>query len=383
MPNFNHVIAETIDIAETNGNNKLYTVIFCKENQGIYLQDSDGVKRYGTDIVIDSLDSTLTKNPLSANQGRVLNEKIESNDKDLYNKLFNIISSFAFDDAIRSKQQAVQINKLYDICDALYNVCNTKINISDISNDVNTNSNKKVLSAAQGKYLNEKIESVDHKYDNRIAMLFQDEMLRSRKQNKEIEQLKLNVADTLYNTRNEIIKRIQNNIYDTLELNDDSKTKSLSAYQGYILDKKIDDLNNKLYNLIVILAQDEMLRSLLQNREIEQLKLNIADTLYYATNNTENKIKNNIENNLESEEEDKSLSAYQGKVLNEKIEDINNKYDSRIAMLFQDESLRSTLQNKEIEQLKLNIADTLYDTNDKYKEMINTINTVPVVEDGE
>ena len=275
MPNFNHVIVETIDIAETNGNNKLNTVIFCKENQGIYLQDNDGVKRYGTDIVINSLDSDLIKNPLSAYQGKVLKEKIETDNQNLYNKLFNMISSLAFDESIRSKTQANEISKLYELND-------TKINISDIVNDLTSENINKPLSAAQGKILNERINyeidtlnvniqnAIDN-YDIEISAIIYDELDKKVNYIDIINQFDDNISTenidnnkvlgakqgflihqkTLSN-KQEIDKKINiSDIVDNLVSGGDTdKLKPLSAYQGYELNRKIEELNNKVNSII-------------------------------------------------------------------------------------------------------------------------------------
>lgn len=52
--------------------------ILCKENHGIYVQLDSGIERFGGNDVIDNLLSTSIEDSLSANMGRVLNESINN-----------------------------------------------------------------------------------------------------------------------------------------------------------------------------------------------------------------------------------------------------------------------------------------------------------------
>ena len=71
-----HVYVNKVNTIENNDNINSFengNVIFCKENKGIYVKINDSIDRYGGNDIIDHLESSSTKNPLSANQGRILN----------------------------------------------------------------------------------------------------------------------------------------------------------------------------------------------------------------------------------------------------------------------------------------------------------------------
>ena len=119
--------------------------------------------------IIDNLTSNATDKPLSANQGKVLKALVDSKE-DTSNKVTSVSNESTDMEYPSAKllydQLALKSDSTHDH-DSRYIQSHQditgKVNVSDIADNLTTDSNSKVLSAKQGKNLNESKAPNDHK----------------------------------------------------------------------------------------------------------------------------------------------------------------------------------------------------------------------------
>ncbi|BAV95088.1 hypothetical protein JBKA6_1075 [Ichthyobacterium seriolicida] len=231
-------------------------------------------------IVVNNLSSHSSAVPLSANQGRILSERIQT--KIHKNTIVDNLNSNDAKKVLSAAQGKVLKTEI-----------GTKLNISDIADNLTTNNPNKALSANQGRILSRMIQTkIDKsKIINNLNSTNATEVL-SAAQGKVLKTeigTKLNISD----------------IVDNLTTNNPNK--ALSANQGRILfgmiqtkidkSKIINNLNSTNATEVLSAAQGKALKI-----EIDT-KLNISD----------------IVDDLVTNDPAKALSAAQGKKLNEKI----------------------------------------------------------------
>lgn len=162
LPNTSGIIALTSDIEASSDNDRDYTVTYVNTEVGKIISGTYTAKKASQDDngdvisttyvkhgqVVNALTSTDTTNPLSANQGRILKNYIDS--------INAILSSDEVDlDTIQEIVDYIQTNK--SIIDYLGE---NKIDYTDIIDNLTTTTANKVLSANQGKVLKGLIDAI-------------------------------------------------------------------------------------------------------------------------------------------------------------------------------------------------------------------------------
>ena len=176
-----------------SGRFRVGEAILCKENHGIYVQLDSGIQRFGGFDVINNLTSTSTEDSLSAYQGKVLNDSI---------------------------------NTLKTNLSTLTTTVNGKVNTSDIIDNVTNTSTNKPLSANQGKILNDRITTINSNLSNDITTLS-------------------NNLSTTNTTLNDTITNLSTFKHDILL--GVQKLEANSEFQDQMLNQEISDLGNTLY----------------------------------------------------------------------------------------------------------------------------------------
>lgn len=245
--------------------------------------------KVNTADIIDDLTSTETAKPLSANQGRVLNEGL--NTKVNTSDIVDTLDSDATDKPL-SASQGKNLKTEID----------TKVNITDIVDNLTSEDTDKPLSANQGKILSDKIDTAAG------ARLSPDDVIDNLTSTETAKPLSANQGRVLNETL--AIKVNTSDIVD--DLITASTDKPLSANQGKVLKTEIDTKVNTS-DIVNNLTSEDTDKPLSAN----QGKV-LSDTL---TTNLATKVNiTDIVDDLASTDTDKPLSANQGKVLNEKID---------------------------------------------------------------
>lgn len=188
--------------------------------------------------------------------------------------------------------------------DTIKEFAKTVLTHSDIIDNLITDENTSALSSRQGKVLKEMIDKILVTLKvNDVDLDELQEVVNYIKQNRKI------IEENVDFKQNAVTK---DTIVNNLTTNDPNKV--LSAAQGKILDEKIQNVSDKLT------SNDPKYDSL--QKVIDQIKQDKQET----TNFNKNAVtKDNIVNNLTTNDPNKVLSAAQGKVLNDSIQNINNK----------------------------------------------------------
>ena len=284
-----------------NGN-----VIFCKENKGIYIKLNGTIDRYGGEDVINNLVSTSIKNPLSANMGRVLASDVAK--KIYYDDIVDNLDTVND----RKPLSATQGN-------VLKNLINERIKYSDIINDIQLaqNQNTKPISANITYLINDtlnrtivRVTSLESNVSNLSTILdnaikyddIRDNLISGSESDKrkvlsayQGNQIRIN----LNNIENILIQKIdKDSIIDhLLDDSEYSNKRVLSAKQGFVLDQK---KANKV--------------------DVNQLEVDLRQAISDITLNV-------IDNLLGGSSLKDVLSAAQGKILNEKIDELRQYVD--------------------------------------------------------
>lgn len=258
--------------------------------------------------VVDNLTSTSTNDPLSANQGRVLNDRIDeviaNNDITVVN---NTLTSTSTTEALSANQGKI-LNDTKASKDVVTTTTNGLMSKEDKVklNGVETGANKTVLvdnltststvqglSANQGKILNDKIDNVIANNDITIVT----DNLTSDSATEALSARQGKVLDD--KIQNHIDNDVVLNVIDNLDST--SSVDVLSANQGRILN------NNKADKTLATTSINGLMSS------SDKSKLNGIDT---GANKTV------VTDNLTTTSTTNALSANQGKVLNDKIQDL-------------------------------------------------------------
>lgn len=270
--------------------------------------------------IVDNLLSSSTTKALSANQGRVLNEKFK--DYIIKNDVIDNVESLDTNKPLSANQGRI-INERFNN----YLTKNEVLTPNDIINDLDTDSANKPLSAAQGKLLNNKFNN----YITTEAIGDLSELTTPSRENL-VDAINSVVVTGAGLTTGDVIDNLDSSYVN----------KPLSAYQGRVLNEKI--INSPAFNVVNTLTsssvdmplsanQGRILNNKFSNYASIGLTGNLSELNTYDTTSLVSAINelysgklssSNVINTLNSTYTDQPLSANQGRVLNEKINNVNN-----------------------------------------------------------
>ena len=185
------------------------SVVFCKENHGMYIKIKGVLERFGGNDVIDSLDNDSTGNPLSAKQGMYLSET----------------------KADRTEVQTIE-NNLRNLIDDI-----TLTVINSLDTDGEGSESKKVLSAEQGAKLKELIDEITLTTINNLNGATSEETVLK-------EVLSAEQGKVLLDLINDRTLRVINDLNGSAE--EFIAKEVLSAEQGKRLKEFIDFLSHRI-----------------------------------------------------------------------------------------------------------------------------------------
>ena len=256
-------------------------VEYIKSNKSLI--EAVTIFKVSVDDIVDDLTSTATDRPLSANQGRILSEKIDNLD---FAEAFDIVDNLTTADpnAALSANQGKILNEKID------NLEITGGSV-DIVDNLTTDDSNAALSAKQGKILNDKIDNLDFAdafdiVDNLESSDAESALSanQGRVLNEKVESIETKSVVSSYNEETQNISLefsvpTQGIVEDTLE--SDNKYNALSANQGRVLKEAVNTATdiakgkNKARVFNTIGAMDEWLSD-----EANKGVANVGDNLY-------------------------------------------------------------------------------------------------------
>lgn len=249
----------------------------------VVIRDDQGTAKFGIPTnsrhplrkfdVVDNLSDSSFDLPLSANQGKILDERDNTLDEEKvnYSDVVNNLSSSETDKPLSANQ-----GKILD--DKVFNLDQEKVAFTDVVNNLTSSETDKPLSANQGRILDGKIQDINETLDTTGTLSDLQEVVDFIEANK----------DTLDNLTISNIAGLQSALDEKVEYAD-----------------IVDNLSSTNSNVPLSANQGRALN--VKNAQLRQ------DAVKYT----------DVVNNLTSTESDKPLSADRGRVLKDRI---NNRY---------------------------------------------------------
>ena len=296
-------------------------VILCNENHGIYFQLPNKIDRYGGLDVRDNLESTETKNPLSANMGKTLNEKINLLTSKWFNSInlvdinvhkleYEIINTqdklYEVDTILKNIPSTLQYHdiQLYDINKAVDRIENKLINIATLS-DIQYKANKGDIKEMQEDLdsFKENITNSTEKINQSLVdnvNLINTELSNITNNLKEDARILVNNAISLHDLNisyiNTKVKELTSNFNSTTELND-IKLISLNKNLNET-NKEIEKINETIKNLIETIQKFDMQIAYLHTT-LKQLTMEFTNSITLHDSNIASITNENLNNIIE------------------------------------------------------------------------------------